>query len=223
MNELVIVGNGKLADTIENKFNTYSDIKTKKYKSDINYCKDSVFIHIGSGRQYVESLQKAIKHGASFIQAATEKDIKMEPPTGDKIIYLNAPNIDLNIIKLFYWLKSAKELFKGEKITITESHQEEKSSQPGTALKFCNILGISETSIVSIREPEIQRELKINNLKHHAYHKIQIGDEDSKITIETKIEGANSYVKGLAQIVSCISGLENGNYEIDELLNLNLI
>ena len=184
---------------------------------------ESIFVHVGSGRQYAESLNLAVINGSAYIQAATEKNIKMPPPSGKQIRYITAPNLDLNIIKLFHWLKSARGLFLGEEVTFTESHQEEKNSRPGTALKFCNILNLPKEGIISIRNPEMQKKLHINNLKQHAFHKIQIGDENSKITIETKIEGATSYVKGLAQIIACIPELAKGNYEVEELIALKLL
>lgn len=223
MRELIIVGNGKLADAIESEFHTFSEISVKKYKSDIETDEESIFIHIGSGREYEDSLNQAKLNGASFIQAATEKYIKMKPPVDKTIRYISAANLDIKIIKLFYLFKTAQNLFQGENISVIESHQKEKTSEPGTALKICENLNISKDSIISIRDPEEQKKLNIENLGHHAFHRIQIGNEDSKITIETKIEGATSYVKGLAQIVGCIPELENGFYEIDDLIKLNLI
>ena len=51
-----------------------------------------------------------------------------------------------------------------------------------------------------------------------AFHRVQVGNENSSITIETKIEGATSYVEGLARIVQCLPELDRGNYEIDDLV-----
>ena len=82
---------------------------------------------------------------------------------------------------------------------------------------------LSHNSIISIRDPEKQKQLNISNLNHHVFHQIQIGDLNSRITIETKIEGADSYVKGLARIVNCVGELQKGIYEIDDLIELNLL
>lgn len=220
MKELVLIGNGKLADAVYDGFHNYSDLPVRKYAEDLEVDKDTIFVHVGSGREYLETLALAEKHGASYIQAATVKDIQLDPPPGSGITYIHAPNLDINIIKLFYLLKSAKDLFKDEPITIIESHQKEKKSQPGTALKFCDYLQVPRESIVSIRDPEYQKKLHITNLDHHAFHRIQVGDAHSSITIETKIEGATSYVEGLARIVQCLPELGNGIYEIDELVTL---
>lgn len=218
MKELVLIGNGKLADEIYNKFHNYSDIPVRKYTENMKIGKDTILVHVGSGRQYHESLELALKHGASYIQAATVKDVQLDPPQGTGIIYIQAPNLDINIIKLFYLLRSAKGLFKDVPISIIESHQKEKKSRPGTALKFCDYLRVPRENIVSIRDPEYQKKLHITNLDHHAFHRIEIGDAHSSITIETKIEGATSYVEGLARIVQSLPKLDNGNYEIDDLV-----
>lgn len=223
MNKLVIVGNGKLAEAIEKNFLKYSNIPVIKYTTDIEADRNTVFIHIGSGRQYKESLEYAITKGASYIQAATEKDIRMDAPKEINIKYISAENLDIKIIKLFYWLKLGRELFKNEHISIVESHQKDKESLPGTALKICEYLNIPKESLVSVRDHETQKILKINNLDHHAYHKIVIGDDDSSISIETKIDGAISYVKGLVQIMDSIPKLNCGYYEVDDLIKLNKI
>lgn len=223
MNKVIVVGNGKLADTILDNFSSYSDLQIQRYDTEVDADRESVFVHVGSGRQYEDSLSKAISRGASYIQAATRKTIEMNPPAELQIRYISASNLDINIIKLMHWLKMGKYLFENEKISIIESHQKEKTSRPGTALKFCEYLNINEEAIKSIREPKPQRELNIQNIDHHAFHRIQIGDEDSKIIIETRIEGAIPYVKGLARIIDCLPELESGNYEIENLLKHNLL
>jgi 4-hydroxy-tetrahydrodipicolinate reductase len=223
MNKVIVVGNGKLADAILDNFSTFSDLHIERYDTEIDADSQTVFVHVGSGRQYEDSLSKAKSRGASYIQAATRKTIKMNPPAEQQIRYITASNLDINIIKLMYWLKMGESLFENEKISIVESHQKEKTSRPGTALKFCEYLNIDEESIKSIREPEQQRELNIQNIDHHAFHRIQIGDEDSRIIIETRIEGALPYVKGLARIIDCLPELESGNYEIDDLLKHDLL
>lgn len=223
MNKVIVVGNGKLADAILDNFSSFSDLQIQRYDPEIDADSETTFVHVGSGRQYEDSLSKAISRGASYIQAATRKTIEMNPPSEQKIRFITASNLDINIIKLMYWFKMGKSLFRNEKISILESHQKEKISQPGTALKFCEYLNIDEETIKSIREPEQQRELNIQNIDHHAFHRIQIGDEDSRIIIETRIEGALPYVKGLARIIDCLSELDTGNYEIDDLLKQFLL
>ena len=145
MSEVIIIGNGKLAQSLFSNFKNYSAITLKKYKSDIHSNSSSIFVHLGSGRQYKESINMALNSGASYIQAATEKEFKMLPPSGNNIKFIEAPNLDLKIIKLFHWIKGIASFFKDEPMSIIESHQKEKKSKPGTALKFCEYLNIPKS------------------------------------------------------------------------------
>lgn len=223
MNKLVIIGRGKLAESIKQHLPTYLDIEIEGYSNSGSYDNKSVFLHIGSGREYKESLLLAESCGISYIQAATEKEYELKHPEPGMIRYIHAPNLDLNIIKLIHWMKLGRELFQNEEVEIIESHQQEKSSKPGTAIKFGEYLGVGESEIISIRDPEKQRHLNINNLKHHAFHRIIIGDDNSSIKIETKVEGAISYSKGIAKIITVLDRLDRDNYEIEDLIERGVL
>lgn len=223
MKKLVIIGRGKLAESIKEHLPTYMDIKIEGFSNSGSYDRETIFLHIGSGREYKESLLIAERDDISYIQAATEKEYELKHPVPGTFRFIHAPNLDLNIIKLIHWLKLGRELFQNEDVELIESHQKEKSSKPGTAIKFGEYLGVGEDEIISIREPEKQKELGINNLKHHAFHRINIGDENSSIKIETKVEGAISYSKGIAKIIGVLDRLEPGNYEIEDLVARSLI
>jgi 4-hydroxy-tetrahydrodipicolinate reductase len=223
MKKIILIGNGKLANSIFSNLPNYTDIEVKKYNANGIYDKESIFVHIGSGREFKESLDIAIKSKSAFIQASTGKNYSLEPPKDITIKYIHAPNLDINIIKLIYWFKLGESLFSNETVSILESHQSEKTSEPGTAIKFANYLGVDVDNIESIRDKNKQKKLNITTLDHHAFHKISIGDKDSSINIETKIEGAISYSKGLARIVECINNLKIGKYEVEELVKFNLL
>lgn len=223
MKKLIIIGNGKLTESIISNIPNYINIQTEKFSKIGEFDNETIFVHIGSGREFKVSLNLAIKYNSSYIQAATEKEYKLEPPKDISIKFIHAPNLDINIIKFIHWLKIGKDLFKNENIEILESHQKQKKSKPGTAIKFAHYLGTNEDEIISIRDTNTQKKLNISNLEHHAYHKISIGNSDSLITLETKIEGAVSYSKGLAIIINSIEYLQPGSYEIEELVEKNLI
>lgn len=222
MKKIIIIGNGKLSEAIKSGFPQYSNIPVQHYFDKISADEQSLFVHIGSGRQYPESLKNAISNHSIFIQAATEKNIKMSAPSVGSFKFINAPNLDINIVKLFYLLHLSDGLFCGENISITESHQKEKKSQPGTAFKICDYLNIPHEKVLSIRDEESQKKLGISHLNHHAFHQITIGNKNSNIKIETKIEGAESYVFGLSKIVHAAYQLSYGIYEVEDLLKLKL-
>lgn len=223
MKKLVIIGRGKLAESIKQNLPTYMDVEIETFSSSGLYSSDTVFLHIGSGREYTESLSIANSSGATYIQASTEKGYKLDHPTSGTIRFIHAPNLDINIIKLIHWMKIGRDLFQNEEVQLLESHQEVKRSKPGTAIKFGEYIGVSEDDIVSIRDLEKQRDLNIKNIEHHAFHRIIIGDENSSIKIETKVEGAISYSRGIAQIISVIDHLEIGNYEIEDLVERGVL
>lgn len=181
------------------------------------------FDELGAGRQYDEALEAATEGDAVFIQAATAKDIPMVPPVSGALRFVHAPNLDLNIVKFFRLLSMAGDLFKGEAVSLVESHQKAKSSVPGTAFKMGDYLDFPRSEIVSVRDRETQKGMGSVSLDQHAYHRIQIGEGDSQVLLETKIEGLDSYVRGLARIIEASFSLDRKNYEVEELFELNLL
>ena len=225
---IIIVGGGKLANAILDNLTGLDTgsrrIKSvSRYRTDTETAEGSVFVHVGSGRQYEESLQEAIDKRCIYIQAATHKDIVMPPPGEGIIPYIHAPNLDVNIIKFMYWLGLGVKLFRGADTALLESHQSGKRSAPGTAYRIAEILGIEKENITSIRDPEKQRLLDIGNIGRHAFHSVEIGDGDSKIILQTKIEGLLPYVKGLYRIIAGLPGLDPKNYEIEEFVSMGIL
>lgn len=230
MVKVIIVGQGKLAQSIgetlpaqENSQSYISEILIYHKSIAPKVDENTFFIHVGSGREYSETLALARKRNALYLQGATEKSIPLPAPTDGSLRYINAPNLDILIIKFLYWLNLGKELFKNEKITIKESHQQEKQSVAGTAVKMCQMLDLDENSVQSIRDPQVQSDMGIPHIDHHAYHKIVVGDEKSNLKLETYVSGFQSYGKGLFEIIKSVSLLKKRNYEIEELVELGLI
>jgi 4-hydroxy-tetrahydrodipicolinate reductase len=113
--------------------------------------------------------------------------------------------------------------FKNYKVSITESHQAEKSSVPGTAVALAQSLGLPSEKILSIRDPREQTEaLQIppEYLSRHAYHRVEIEDHVGRIVLETKVFGPAPYAEGLAQIISAVRSnkLESRRYTIMEFI-----
>ncbi|MDC7223338.1 MAG: hypothetical protein PQJ60_06320 [Spirochaetales bacterium] len=212
-----------MADRIVRDLAGLLDISVKSFESSLSAGSDSVFVHVGSGRQYDGALEAATEGDSVFIQAATAKDIPMVPPVSGALRFVHAPNLDLNIVKFFRLLSMAGDLFKGEAVSLVESHQKAKSSVPGTAFKMGDYLDFPRSEIVSVRDRETQKGMGSVSLDQHAYHRIQIGEGDSQVLLETKIEGLDSYVRGLARIIEASFSLDRKNYEVEELFELNLL
>jgi 4-hydroxy-tetrahydrodipicolinate reductase len=220
---VVVIGQGKLAQAILSVLPQLDQNKgyinsVQTYDGQPHFFEPAIMVHVGSGRQYHECLALALKERCVFIQAATAKDIPLPPPVAGDIVYIHAPNLDLRLIKLFHWLKLGAALFQEDEKTLTESHQATKTSVPGTAYKICDILGLDRANVQSIRDPDQQRDLQIHTLEQHAFHQLIIGNRDSSIKIETKVEGNASYVQGLYALLQSVMNIPAGNYEVEELL-----
>ncbi len=220
---VVIVGHGKLANAISDHLpeldRTNGSIRSiRNYDEVTDKDTATMLIHVGSGRQYHDSLAWAVRHHAAFIQAATEKAMLMVPPEPGNIVYIHAPNMAIHLMKLLYWLSLGAKLFQHDTMTMTESHQATKTSAPGTAYKMCHLLGIDTKDIRSIRDPAIQQTLNITTLNQHAYHEIVIGGPQSHLKIMTKIEGFIPYVEGLYKILTALPNMPANNYEVEDLV-----
>lgn len=224
-NLIFIAGTGKLANSIYRQLpvylnNYYLDFwdNSAKYKQTAK-----VIIHVGSGRQLADLKDYCQKNKTPLIQAST--GIKDETKNYS-FTFIEAPNLSLLMLKFMYILRKNAELFKDYDITISESHQSSKKSVAGTAFEIAELLGVSTSSIESIREPEFQRKhlnIPEDFLSLHAYHHIKIKEQGSRIDFKTLIQGHDAYVKGLSKIIQCLGDLENRYYHILDLIEMKLI
>jgi 4-hydroxy-tetrahydrodipicolinate reductase len=160
-----------------------------------------------------------------FIELSTGLETEKMKPDFPLII---CPNISILVLKTLQMLKANGEHFRNYEISITESHQSTKKTEPGTAYAFANSLKFPPDRIVSIREPEIQRNhigISDEYLDRHAYHKIVIKDGNDEITLETKVLGHNSYARGVKSIIETVlsNSLENKRYTVLDLIENNLL
>jgi dihydrodipicolinate reductase len=127
------------------------------------------------------------------------------------------------MLKFMNMLARSGKLFKGYHIEVTESHQAEKRSAPGTAIAIAQSLGLSADEVVSVRNPQEQLttlQIPAEHLGRHAVHTILIEDAACRISLETRVYGASPYADGVARIVSAVASheLEDRVYAIDEFV-----
>lgn len=125
-------------------------------------------------------------------------------------------------------IKANGRYFENYKISITESHQSTKKTEPGTAYAFADSLRFPIDKIESIRDPEIQQNkigIPKEYLDKHAYHKIVIKDGSDEVTIETKVLGHDSYAIGVKTIIEAVLkySLENKKYTVLDLIDNNML
>ncbi len=222
---ILIAGHGKLATAIRRDLRGHLECVVDAWENAETYKneKNKIIVHIGSGRQLPEILRYCCAHGTPLIQGSTGLEYEH---TLDDFTVIEAPNLNILLLKCMNMLKQFGKHFESYEIRITESHQAEKTSIPGTAVAFAEYFGIDPTTIQSIRERHRQlRELKIAEeyLDRHAVHVITIKDGDTTISIRTEVLGLLSYVSGLAAIIQIIPKLQKRFYDVVELVELNLI
>lgn len=133
------------------------------------------------------------------------------------------PNTNILMLKFMNMLARSGKLFNGYHVEVTESHQAEKRSAPGTAIAIAQSLGLSANDVTSVLDPREQLAalgIPPEHLSRHAMHTILIRDAACRISLETRVYGASTYADGVAKIVSAVAShqLESRTYAIDELV-----
>lgn len=224
--KIFVAGSGKLANAILNSDLSFQSCEILKWDTRYQMLDEKVIlVHAGSGRQLKECVEFCDRTKSIFIELSTGLETEMLQPDFPLII---CPNTSILVLKTLNMLKVNGRNFENYSISITESHQSTKKTEPGTAYAFANALKFSVDKIVSVRNPEMQQnEIGIPEeyLGKHAYHKIVIKDGNDEITIETKVLGHDSYAKGVKMIIEAalINSLENKKYTVLDLIANNML
>ena len=224
--KIFVVGSGKLANAILSSnvsFQSSEILKWDKQYQSLN--EKAIIVHAGSGRQLRECFEFCTRTKTVFIELSTGLETENLHPDFPLII---CPNTSILVLKTLNMLKANGRYFEGYKISITESHQATKTTEPGTAYAFAGSLKFPTHEIVSIRNPAIQHtEIGIPSeyLDKHAWHKIVISDGTDEITLETKVLGHDSYAKGVKQIIESVLKYppENKKYTVFDLIDKNML
>jgi dihydrodipicolinate reductase len=184
-----------------------------------------VILHAGSGRQLNECIAFCARTKSVLIELST--GLETETIEADFPLII-CPNTSILLLKTLKMLNTYGGTFHKYEITILESHQATKQTEPGTAYAFAKSLKFPVNKVISVREPEIQRnQIGISEefLAKHAYHKIVIKDGQDELTIETKVLGHNSYTNGIKKLIEAVQklNLENRRYTVLEILDSGLL
>jgi 4-hydroxy-tetrahydrodipicolinate reductase len=225
--KIFVVGSGKLANAILNSDTTFpsSEILKWETRNQKKLMEKSIVVHAGSGRQLRECMDFCERTGSIFIELSTGLETEKTQPNFTLII---CPNTSILLLKVLNIVKTFGSAFERNKISITESHQASKTTEPGTAYSFAKSLNFPLDRIVSIRDPETQlNQVGIPRayLDKHAYHKIVIGDGLDEVTIETKVLGHSSYVSGVKKIIETAmnNAFERKRYSVFDLIDENML
>jgi 4-hydroxy-tetrahydrodipicolinate reductase len=224
--KIFIVGSGKLANAILTSNLSFQSCEILKWETQYQTLNEkAIIMHAGSGRQLKECFEFCVRTKSLFIELSTGLETEKMNPNFPLII---CPNTSILLLKTLNIIKANGRYFENYKISITESHQSTKKTEPGTAYTFANSLKFPLDKIVSIRDPEIQRNkigIPKEYLDKHAYHKIVIKDGSDEVTIETKVLGHDSYANGVKTIIETALkySLENKKYTILDLIDNNML
>lgn len=223
--KVFIIGSGKLANALSTGLSV-SLCEIHPWETACQKLNEkAILVHAGSGRQLDECWNYCTKTSSIFIELSTGLETEKKTPDFPLII---CPNTSILVLKTLNMIKVHGSYFENYEISITESHQSTKTTEPGTAYTFANSLQYPHNKITSVRDPDIQ----LNNigipqeyLSKHAYHKIVIKDGDDEVTIETKVLGHNTYVNGVKRIIEAVlkQNLENRKYTILELIDRKML
>ncbi len=224
--KIFVVGSGKLANAILTSNLSFQSCEIKKWETTYQGLNEkTIIVHAGSGRQLEECLEFCSRTKSVFIELSTGLGTEKTKPDFPLI---TCPNTSILLLKMLNSIKTNSKYFENYDISITESHQSTKKTEPGTAFAFANSLKFPLDKIVSIRDPEVQQnKIRIPKeyLNKHAFHKIVIKDGDDEITIETKVLGHKSYANGVKKIIEMVLkyNLESKKYTVLDLINYNML
>nr|WP_242689149.1 dihydrodipicolinate reductase C-terminal domain-containing protein [Pedobacter sp. SYSU D00535] len=216
--DIVVVGAGKLAQAIINSDLSLENCNVIQWElfNEKEGSARAILVHAGSGRQLDEAIEFCRRTKSVFIELSTGLKTEHLSPDFPLII---CPNTSILLLKTIKLLSLAGPYFSTEKIRIIESHQESKTSAPGTAYKIAEALNVPLGEIESVRNSDVQlNQIGIPKefLDRHAYHKIIVGQGSEQISIETKVLGHDSYVSGIRRIIGAV--LNNSLRKNDILL-----
>jgi 4-hydroxy-tetrahydrodipicolinate reductase len=220
---IYIVGGGNLANAILSSNLSFPkcDILPWSFSTErVN--EKAILIHAGSGRQLDECLDFCERTKSIFVELST--GLKTEKLVPDFPLVI-CPNTSILMLKTLNMLRLFGHNFRDYEITITESHQSSKTTEPGTAYNFADSLNVSHNKIASIRDAKVQKDLigiPVEYIDKHAYHKIVIKNNTDELCIETKVSGHDSYANGVKEILGiCLNrSLENKRYPVLELMEI---
>jgi 4-hydroxy-tetrahydrodipicolinate reductase len=218
--QVLIVGTGKLATELLNALRTCLPGQVASWAERTPTDDGSIVVHAGSGRELNEVVSYCRQTHSTLVELATGPEIEAALPDFPVVI---CPNTNILMLKFMSMLAKSGHLFSGYKIKLTESHQAPKTSTPGTAVAMAHALGLKDSDVISVRDPQQQRtELQIptEDLDRHAFHQVLIEDGACSITMETRVYGAAPYADGVARIISAIRSneLEDRLYELNEFV-----
>jgi len=186
-----------------------------------------------------ERLQQVIdicqEHGINLINLATGVMQNVEVPENKNFVFVDAPNADIGILKQLKLIEEESSKWHPDThiAVISEWHQYDKASTPGTAKQIAKSLEgiVLNGQIYSARSPReaILHGIPAEHLGGFGLHIIEIYEKANILTAipvkEYKLEvlGRKSYAQGTYKMVQAMKKLKNGFYYATDLVAMKTI
>ncbi|WP_432452937.1 MULTISPECIES: dihydrodipicolinate reductase C-terminal domain-containing protein [unclassified Agarivorans] len=211
-----VVGNGKLANELLSQLQ-FNQVKAWHERANNN---PAIIVHAGSGRELEEIMTYCRNTNSVLVELSTGSQIEEIAIDFSAVV---CPNINILMLKFMHMISNHGQQFQQYNIQLSESHQSEKTSVPGTAVYLANAFDLPVEDIHSIRNPEQQQHLcgvPSEHLSRHAVHQITIQDSSCSISLESRVYGDSPYASGVLKVIHAIENhqLEQRLYTIHELI-----
>lgn len=222
MTNVYIIGSGKLANELLKALNFDKKYRVIPWADRHPEDVAAILVHAGSGRELNQAISYCQQTNSSLIELSTDVDHQQDHLNIPVVL---CPNTNILMLKFMNILEKSGKNFSQYQINITESHQASKTSLPGTAVALATSLNIPSHRIESVRDIQKQQSefgIPEKNLARHAYHRIEISDNDAcSITLETRVLGDSPYVGGVKDIIMAVDehSLEKRVYQVMEFID----
>ena len=218
--QVIIVGSGKLGRELLTALQGTLSFPVLAWSDASTHEANSIVVHTGSGRELNEVVHYCEQTQSVLMELSTGS-VLLERQVACPVVI--CPNTNILMLKFMALLAQGGHQFRNYKIQLTESHQADKSSVPGTAVNLAESLGLGPEQIDSVRDVSKQTSvlgIPPAYLSRHAYHRIVIEDGLSSVALETKVFGSMPYADGVAKIIQAIAdhAMEPRRYNILELI-----
>lgn len=218
--QVLIVGSGKLASELLKGLPLTTPFTVHSWSIQPLVQGRSIVVHAGSGRELDDVIAYCGETNSVLVELATGSKIENALSTFPVVL---CPNTNILMLKFMNMLANSGKLFEGYRIKLTESHQSEKRSTPGTAVAMAQSVGLSAEDVISVRDRKEQLTalgIPPEHLGRHAVHSITIDDGTCRILLETRVYGSSPYADGVSKIVfsAATRPLENRVYAVDEFI-----
>lgn len=222
---VTIVGTGKLATELVEHLDVPEGMMLQTWRDPAPAAGAAFVVHAGSGRQLPEVIASCERTGATLLELSTGSILQEASPGFPLVL---CPNTNILMLKFMSMLAASGHLFTGYDISLLESHQQGKTSAPGTALEIAESLGLKPNSIVSERDPSRQMGVLAvprEHLSRHAVHRIRISDEGCSLNLESRVMGSAPYARGVGQLLRALRDrtLERRLYRVEEFISAGWI